>query len=57
MESEPLDAVELELQVDQLFERTDAIAHAVMNAILQHIRSERLWTDNNSHIIQIEGDA
>lgn len=33
MESEPLDAEDLERVVDQLFERSDARIHAVMHAI------------------------
>ena len=40
MESEPVDAAQLEQEVDELFERTDARAHAIMSKILELVRSQ-----------------
>ena len=40
MESEPVDAAQLEQEVDDLFERTDARAHAIMSKILEIVRSQ-----------------
>jgi len=49
--------MDLEKLVDDLFERNDAKAHAIMHEIARVACSKVLLIDHNTVIIQIEGDS
>lgn len=49
--------MDLEQIVDDLFERNDAKAHAIMHKIAELACSASLLIDHNPVIIQIEGDS